>query len=86
MRVNEPVSNRNVPVSSGANILSTTNPKGQITHINDEYVEISGFTRDELVGQPHNIIRHPDMPRAAYEQMWGNLKSGNTWLGAVKNR
>lgn len=86
MRVNEPVTNRNVPVSSGANILSTTNSKGQITHINDEFVEISGFTRDELVGQPHNIIRHPDMPRAAYEQMWGNFKSGNTWLGAVKNR
>jgi len=86
MRVNEPVTNRNVPVSPGANILSTTNSKGQITHINDEFVEISGFTRDELVGQPHNIIRHPDMPRAAYEQMWGNLKSGNTWLGAVKNR
>lgn len=86
MRVNEPVTNRNTPVSRNANILSTTNPKGQITHINDEFVDISGFTRDELIGQPHNIIRHPDMPRAAYEQMWGNLKSGKTWLGAVKNR
>ncbi|MDR9424386.1 MAG: PAS domain-containing methyl-accepting chemotaxis protein [Marinobacter sp.] len=80
------MTNRDVPVSSGANILSTTNPKGQISHINDEFVEISGFTREELIGQPHNIIRHPDMPRAAYEQMWGNLKSGETWLGAVKNR
>jgi len=73
-------------VRPNANILSTTNPKGQITHINDEFVDISGFTREELIGQPHNIIRHPDMPRAAYEEMWGRLKSGNTWLGAVKNR
>lgn len=86
MRVNHPVTNRNVPVGPDANILSTTNPKGQITHINDEFVEISGFSREELVGQPHNIIRHPDMPRAAYEEMWARLRDGQTWLGAVKNR
>ncbi|KPQ03028.1 PAS domain-containing methyl-accepting chemotaxis protein [Marinobacter sp. HL-58] len=86
MRVNQPVSNRNVPVGPDANILSTTNPKGQITHINDEFVEISGFSRDELINQPHNIIRHPDMPRAAYEEMWSRLRNGETWLGAVKNR
>ncbi|WP_417565978.1 PAS domain-containing methyl-accepting chemotaxis protein [Marinobacter sp.] len=86
MRSNQPVTNRNVPVSKGANILSTTNPKGQITHINDEFVDISGFSREELIGQPHNIIRHPDMPRAAYEEMWRRLRSGETWLGAVKNR
>jgi len=86
VRANHPVTNRSVPVSKGANILSTTNPKGQITHINDEFVDISGFSREELIGQPHNIIRHPDMPRAAYEEMWRRLKSGETWLGAVKNR
>jgi aerotaxis receptor len=86
VRANHPVTNRGVPVSKDANILSTTNPKGQITHINDEFIEISGFSREELVGQPHNIIRHPDMPRAAYEEMWRRLKSGDTWLGAVKNR
>lgn len=86
MRANHPVTNRNVPVRSGANILSTTNPKGHITHINDEFIEISGFTKEELIGQPHNIIRHPDMPRAAYEEMWRRLRAGETWLGAVKNR
>lgn len=86
MRVNQPVSNRNVPVGPDANILSTTNPKGQITHINDEFVEISGYSREELINQPHNIIRHPDMPRAAYEEMWSRLRDGQTWLGAVKNR
>lgn len=86
MRINHPVTGRSVPVGEDANILSTTNPKGQITHINDEFVEISGFSRDELIGQPHNIIRHPDMPRAAYEEMWSRLRDGKTWLGAVKNR
>jgi aerotaxis receptor len=86
VRNNQPVTNRNVPVARDANILSTTNPKGQITHINDEFVEISGFSREELIGQPHNIIRHPDMPRAAYEEMWRRLKSGQSWMGAVKNR
>jgi aerotaxis receptor len=86
VRVNHPLSNRNVPVHSDASILSTTNPKGQITHINEEFIGISGFSREELIGQPHNIIRHPDMPRAAYEEMWRRLKSGNTWFGAVKNR
>ncbi|MFO8142626.1 MAG: PAS domain-containing methyl-accepting chemotaxis protein [Marinobacter sp.] len=86
MRANHPVTNRSVPVRRGANILSTTRPNGKITHINDEFVEISGFSRDELIGEPHNIIRHPDMPRAAYEEMWRRLKAGETWLGAVKNR
>lgn len=86
MRINQPVTHRNVRVGRDANILSTTNPKGQITHINDEFVDISGFSREELIGQPHNIIRHPDMPRAAYEEMWRRLKSGQSWMGAVKNR
>ncbi|SFR47111.1 methyl-accepting chemotaxis sensory transducer with Pas/Pac sensor [Marinobacter daqiaonensis] len=86
MRINQPVSQRNIPVAEDANILSTTNPKGQITHINDEFVEISGFSREELISQPHNIIRHPDMPRAAYEEMWRRLKAGQSWIGAVKNR
>ncbi|WP_111640490.1 methyl-accepting chemotaxis protein [Marinimicrobium alkaliphilum] len=86
MRVNSPVTQRNVPVSHTANILSTTDAKGQITYINEEFVHISGFDADELVGQHHNIIRHPDMPRAAFKEMWQRLKSGRSWLGAVKNR
>jgi len=86
MRSNLPVTQRPVEVAASANILSTTNAKGQITHINDEFVKISGFSRDELVGEPHNIIRHPDMPRAAYREMWQRLNAGQSWLGAVKNR
>lgn len=86
MRMNHPVTQKNLAVRQDANILSTTNPKGQITHINDEFIDISGFSRDELIGEPHNIVRHPDMPRAAYEEMWQRLKAGKSWLGAVKNR
>lgn len=86
MRVNTPVTQRPVEVPAHSNILSTTNSKGQITHINAEFEAISGFNRAELIGQPHNIVRHPDMPRAAYEHMWQHLKAGKSWLGAVKNR
>lgn len=86
MRVNTPVTGQEIEVSAGANILSTTDARGHITHINDEFVAISGFTREELLGQAHNIVRHPDMPRAAYLQMWQRLQQGKSWLGAVKNR
>ncbi len=86
MRINMPVSDHCIEVPKDSNILSTTNKKGQITHVNDELIKISGFSRDELIGNPHNIMRHPDMPRAAYEQMWQRLLQGKSWLGAVKNR
>lgn len=86
MRNNLPVTQKEQPVQRDANILSTTNAKGQITHINEEFIKISGFSRDELIGQPHNIIRHPDMPRAAFDEMWRRLKKGDSWIGAVKNR
>lgn len=86
MRINEPVTQRGVPVRDGANILSTTDRKGRITHVNDEFVRISGFERDELIKQPHNIVRHPDMPRLAFEDFWNRLTAGDSWLGLVKNR
>jgi len=86
MKRNTPVTGKNVPVSKDANILSTTDEKGRITRVNDEFVNICGFQPEELIGQPHNVIRHPDMPRAAFEQMWQQLKAGESWLGAVKNR
>lgn len=68
MRRNLPVTQRRVPVKPDANILSTTDPKGRITYINDEFIEISGYAREELIGQPHNVIRHPDMPRQSIRQ------------------
>ena len=86
MKKNLPVSDREIQYPDDANILSTTNAKGQITYINDDFIRISGFEEDELIGQSHNIVRHPDMPPAAFADMWSTLKRGETWMGIVKNR
>ncbi|MFV8836469.1 PAS domain-containing methyl-accepting chemotaxis protein [Aquisalimonas sp.] len=86
MRNNEPVTQERVDVERDANILSTTDSNGRITHVNDEFVKISGFEREELIGQPHNIIRHPDMPRQAFLELWMTLQKGQSWMGIVKNR
>lgn len=86
MRRNLPVTNREVLLSETSNILSTTKPDSHITYVNDDFLEISGFTEDELIGQPHNIVRHPDMPEAAFKHMWSTLKAGSSWMGLVKNR
>lgn len=69
----------------GRAIVSETDLKGIITFANRRFCEISGYTVDELVGQPHNIIRHPDMPKAAFEQLWKTILSGTIWHGLVKN-
>ena len=67
-------------------IISSTDTKGVIRSINNDFVEISGFSRDELIGKSHNMVRHPDMPPAAFEDLWKNLKKGKPWMGIVKNR
>jgi len=69
-----------------SNILSTTDLQGAITYVNDDFVRISGFTRDELLGSNHNRVRHPDMPPAAFNMLWGRVKAGRSWMGIVKNR
>ncbi|MBF8731649.1 methyl-accepting chemotaxis protein [Pseudomonas guariconensis] len=86
MKCNLPVTGRQVDYPGDANILSTTDLDSRITYANDDFVRISGFTRDELLGQAHHIVRHPDMPPQAFEQMWGALKAGRSWMGLVKNR
>ncbi|WP_443699486.1 methyl-accepting chemotaxis protein [Pseudomonas sp.] len=86
MRLNLPVTNRNHEPPPNINILSTTNDQSRITHVNPDFIEISGFTVEELLGQPHNIVRHPDMPPAAFQNMWKTLKAGCSWMGLVKNR
>jgi aerotaxis receptor len=86
MRKNLPVTDNEVKLDESSCILSTTNLKGQITYVNRDFIEISGFTEEELLGQPHNMVRHPDMPPAAFEDMWNHLKAGKTWMGLVKNR
>lgn len=67
-------------------LISTTNLKGIIQHANRAFVEYSGYNEDELIGSPHNIIRHPDMPKAVFQEMWGTLKQGKAWMGVIKNR
>jgi len=70
---------------TGRVIISETDLNGVITFANRKFCEISGYSFDELVGKPHNIIRHPDMPRAAFAKMWETIQSGATWHGLVKN-
>ena len=86
MRKNLPVSNREYPLPDGTNLVSTTNLKGIITYCNPAFVEVSGFTREELIGSPHNLIRHPDMPSEAYRDLWDTIRSGRPWTAMVKNR
>ena len=86
MRNNQPVTNREYELSEGSTILSRTDNKGIITDCNEEFVEASGFTREELIGKPHNIVRHPDMPAEAFRDVWSTLGSGRPWIGIVKNR
>lgn len=68
-----------------SNIVSKTNPKGVITYVNDKFCQISGYSRDELIGKPHNIIRHPDMPREAFKELWDTIKAKKSWNGIVTN-
>ncbi|NOR69554.1 MAG: PAS domain-containing protein [Methylomarinum sp.] len=73
------------PCPDGKLIVSTATPEGIITYINPEFAEISGFTEQELIGMPHSILRHPDMPAAAFKDLWDTLKRGERWQGYVKN-
>lgn len=86
MRTNLPVTTAEYPITDDTLIVSRTDTKGKLTYFNDQFVEASGFSEAELMGQPHNIIRHPDMPPAAFENLWATLQQGKPWSGAVKNR
>ncbi len=86
MKINLPVTGRNVDFAPDANILSTTDLTSAITYANQDFIDISGYSRDELLGTPHNILRHPDMPPQAFAHMWQTLKAGRSWMGMVKNR
>src|SRR3954468_15665990 len=86
MRKNLPVTDVEYPVSDETLIVSRTDLKGKLTYFNDDFLAAAGFSSAELMGQPHNIVRHPDMPPEAFDNLWDTLKAGKTWLGAVKNR
>ena len=86
MRINLPVTDVEVVVSDKFSIVSTTDPQGNITYANPYFIEISGYSSQELIGSPQNILRHPDMPVQAYADLWATIKSGRPWTGMVKNR
>ncbi len=86
MRTNLPVTSNEVQISDQQSIVSKTDLKGRITYVNPYFLEISGFTEEELMGTAHNIVRHPDMPPEAFDDLWRSLKAGVPWTGLVKNR
>ncbi len=86
MKRNYPVTQKEYSLEEETVLVSTTDLKGITTYVNDEFCRCAGFSRDELVGKNHNIVRHPDMPPEAFKDLWGKLKQGKPWLGLVKNR
>jgi len=86
MRVNQPVTQREFDFAADATLMSTTDTQSHVKYANDAFIAVSGFTRDEMIGQPHNFVRHPDMPEGAFADMWATLKGGEPWTGFVKNR
>ncbi len=86
MKRNLPVTDIERPFPRGRYIVSRTDLKGIITYANDTFIEVSGFAREELIGKNHNIVRHPDMPPAGFQNLWDTLREGRPWNGIVKNR
>lgn len=86
MKKNLPITNRENDYPASQRIVSTTNTKGITTYVNDDFLSIAGFTEDELIGKSHNIVRHPEMPPAAFKDMWDTIKADKPWMGIVKNR
>jgi len=86
MRTNLPVTDKEIVLSPETLIVSKTDLKGRITYVNRDFLEISGFSESELIGEAHNIVRHPDMPVEAFQDLWDTLKQNRPWTGYVKNR
>ena len=86
MRTNLPVSQQEFVIPDGVTLVSMTDLTSRITYCNPNFVSVSGYSREELIGQPHNLVRHPDMPAEAFRDMWATLQSGSPWSALVKNR
>ncbi|MGE5466428.1 MAG: Cache 3/Cache 2 fusion domain-containing protein [Ignavibacteria bacterium] len=86
MRTNLPVTQNEVVLGDDTLIVSKTDLKGRITYVNKGFLDISGYTEEELIGEPHNVVRHPDMPVEAFADLWKVLQDGRPWVGYVKNR
>jgi len=86
MKNNQPVTQREHPLPDDTLIMSITDTQSRITYVNPDFVAASGFDRDELTGEFHNIVRHPDMPREAFADMWATVQGNESWTGMIKNR
>ena len=86
MRTNLPVTDHEYMLADDEAIITRTDLKGKITYANAAFMKVSGFTRDEVIGAPQNLVRHPDMPCEAFADLWSTIKSGRPWTGLVKNR
>ena len=86
MKLNMPITDIERQLSDGTTLITTTDLKGRVSSANHAFVAISGFSEEELVGANHNIVRHPDMPKEAFGNLWDKLKEGSPWNGLVKNR
>ncbi len=86
MKINEPVTDKEVPFPKDSILVSKTNRKGIITYVNPAFVAVSGFSETEMIGKNHNLVRHPDMPPEAFKDLWDTVAAGRTWTGMVKNR
>jgi len=86
MRNNLPVTNDEYVLPDGEVIITRTDIKGRVTYVNESFVQSSGFSREEAMGKAHNIVRHPDMPPVAFEDLWNTIKEGEPWSALVKNR
>ncbi|RQS58369.1 PAS domain-containing methyl-accepting chemotaxis protein [Burkholderia sp. Bp8986] len=86
MRNNQPVTQQEFEFPDDVTLMSTTDADSIITYANTTFAYVSGFSTDELVGEPHNVVRHPDMPKEAFADMWATLKNGEPWTALVKNR
>ncbi|MDP9902925.1 methyl-accepting chemotaxis protein, partial [Variovorax ginsengisoli] len=86
MRINLPIIAKEYLLQPNAALVSRTDTKGRITYVNPSFIEVSGFTAEELIGKAHNIVRHPEMPAEAFADMWETLGLGLPWTGMVKNR
>jgi len=77
---------KEIKLNKDTMIVSETDEKGIIIYANDDFCKMAGYTKEELIGQPHNLVRHEDMPKVAFEDLWKTIQSGNIWNGIVKNK
>ena len=86
MRINKPIIDNEVEIPPGQTLVTKTDTKGTINYINNAFIDVAGYSEEELMGQPHNVIRHPDVPSEAFRDLWETIEKGKTWSAPVKNR